>query len=67
MWPLVGRVEEQRQIAEVVAAVRDGRTQVLFITGPAGIGKSRLAATVTTERPSLHELYFRLLPHREGE
>ena len=39
MWPLVGRVEEQRQIAEVVAAVRDGRTQVLFITGPAGIGK----------------------------
>lgn len=63
MWPLVGRVEEQRQIAEVVAAVRDGRTQVLFITGPAGIGKSRLAATVTTEMPT----YSHLLLEAERE
>lgn len=33
----------------------------------ADLQSAGVAATVTTERPSLHELYFRLLPHREGE
>ena len=56
MGPLVGRVEEQRQIASVVAAVREGRTQVLFITGPPGIGKSRLAGTIASEMPTYTHL-----------
>lgn len=49
MGPLVGRVDEQRQIAALVDAVRDGRTQVLLLTGPRGVGKSRLAGTVASE------------------
>ena len=56
MEPLVGRVEEQRQIAALLAAVRDGRTRVLFITGPAGIGKSRLAGTIASELPTYTHL-----------
>ena len=56
MGPLVGRVEEQRQIASLVAAVREGRTQVLFLTGPPGIGKSRLAGTVASEMPTYTHL-----------
>lgn len=56
MGPLVGRVEEQRQIAALLSAVRDGRTQVLFITGPEGIGKSRLAGTVAAEMPTYSHL-----------
>lgn len=56
MGPLVGRVEERRHIASLVAAVRDGRTQVLFLTGPPGIGKSRLAGTVASEMPTYTHL-----------
>ena len=56
MGPLVGRVEEQRQIAALVAAVREGRTQVLFLTGPPGIGKSRLAGTIASEMPTYTHL-----------
>ena len=63
MEPLVGRVEEQRQIAALLAAVRDGRTRVLFITGPAGIGKSRLAGTIASELPT----YTHLLLESERE
>ena len=39
---VVGRAAELRALREAARAVREGRTQVLALTGPAGIGKSRL-------------------------
>ncbi|MFQ5934385.1 MAG: AAA family ATPase, partial [Dehalococcoidia bacterium] len=42
--PLVGREEELRQLLEVFARAKKGRTQVMGLTGEAGIGKSRLLA-----------------------
>lgn len=56
MVPLVGRVAQLRQIAALVEAVRDGRTQVLLITGPEGVGKSRLAGTIATQMPTYTHL-----------
>ncbi len=42
--PFVGRDEELRLLKDVIAAAgRDRRTRLVSITGPAGIGKSRLA------------------------
>ncbi|HLX35857.1 MAG TPA: adenylate/guanylate cyclase domain-containing protein [Candidatus Limnocylindrales bacterium] len=42
--PFVGRQEELRQLKELIATTgRDRRTRLVSITGPAGIGKSRLA------------------------
>jgi len=42
--PFVGRDEEIRLLRDaVVATGRDGRTRLVSVTGPAGIGKSRLA------------------------
>ena len=42
--PFVGREDEFRLIKDTLAAVgRDRRTRLLSITGPGGIGKSRLA------------------------
>ena len=42
--PFVGRDEEMRLLREVLAASsRDPRTRLVSITGPGGIGKSRLA------------------------
>lgn len=40
--PFVGRAEELRRLAELLAQARTGRRQVVFITGPAGIGKTAL-------------------------
>jgi class 3 adenylate cyclase len=40
--PLVGRGEELARIGEVLADLERGRGQVLVVTGPAGIGKTRL-------------------------
>jgi class 3 adenylate cyclase/tetratricopeptide (TPR) repeat protein len=41
--PFVGRDEELRQLKEVLHAVgRENRTRLVSITGPGGIGKSRL-------------------------
>jgi len=42
--PLVGRQEEMRQLLELLARARKGRTQVVSLVGDAGIGKSRLLA-----------------------
>src|SRR5712692_2204198 len=42
--PLIGRDEELRQLMELFARARKGRTQVVSLTGEAGIGKSRLFA-----------------------
>ena len=42
--PFVGRDEELRLLKEVISTVgRDRRTRLVSITGPGGIGKSRLA------------------------
>ncbi|HET7726317.1 MAG TPA: adenylate/guanylate cyclase domain-containing protein [Candidatus Limnocylindrales bacterium] len=42
--PFVGRTEELRQLKDLLHATgRDRRTRLVSITGPAGIGKSRLA------------------------
>src|SRR5262245_36627479 len=40
--PFVGRVEELRRLADLLARARAGGRQVVFITGPAGIGKTAL-------------------------
>ena len=41
--PFVGRVEELRQVKELFhTTARDGRARLVSVTGPAGIGKSRL-------------------------
>lgn len=60
---LVGRTAEQRTIASLVDAVRAGRTQVLLISGPSGIGKSHLAGSVSSEIPT----YTHLLLESEAE
>ncbi len=39
-WPLLGRARELESIAE---AFRDGETGGVLLTGPAGVGKTRLA------------------------
>src|SRR5262249_23170917 len=41
--PLVGRAKELRRLVELFARARDGHRQIVFITGPAGIGKTALA------------------------
>jgi class 3 adenylate cyclase/tetratricopeptide (TPR) repeat protein len=42
--PFVGRHDELRELKELIATTgRDRRTRLVSITGPAGIGKSRLA------------------------
>lgn len=42
--PLIGRDEELRQLMELCARARKGKTQVVSLSGEAGIGKSRLLA-----------------------
>lgn len=43
---LIGRDAELESIGSAVAAVRDGGTRVVILTGEAGIGKSALLATL---------------------
>jgi ABC-type oligopeptide transport system substrate-binding subunit/class 3 adenylate cyclase len=40
--PMVGRARELEQATQCLDAVRDGSGRILFVTGEAGIGKSRL-------------------------
>ncbi len=56
MTPLVGRMAEQRRIAALVHAVRSGRTQILLISGPPGVGKSYLAGSVSSAMPTYTHL-----------
>jgi len=58
---VVGRETELEQIAGALASTRDGRGGLIFITGEAGIGKSRLAgeATVSAERLGMATLWGR--------
>jgi hypothetical protein len=44
--PLVGRVKEVSFLQEKVEAALEGRGSVVFITGQAGIGKTRLAREI---------------------
>ncbi|MBY0275444.1 winged helix-turn-helix domain-containing protein, partial [Candidatus Binatia bacterium] len=46
---VVGRARERATIAEWLRAVRNGRRQVAFIAGEAGIGKTTLVDTVIDE------------------
>jgi class 3 adenylate cyclase/tetratricopeptide (TPR) repeat protein len=45
-FPLVGRGDEVQQVVDAWRSVRTGAAATLFLAGPAGIGKSRLAAQV---------------------
>ena len=42
---LIGREREQDYLHALIAQVRQGHGQVMLLSGEAGIGKSRLAAT----------------------
>jgi len=42
LTPLIGRTRELDALREAFAGVREGRGQVVFLVGEAGIGKSRL-------------------------
>jgi hypothetical protein len=44
--PFVGRTREFRQLMQLLSAARRGYGQVVMISGPAGIGKTRLAEEV---------------------
>src|SRR5262245_44346058 len=46
--PFVGRTEELGRLADLLAQARAGRRQVVFITGPAGIGKTALVEAFLT-------------------
>src|SRR5882672_10059367 len=41
--PFVGRAREFRQLMQLLDTARQGHGQVVMISGPAGIGKTRLA------------------------
>jgi DNA-binding SARP family transcriptional activator len=43
---LVGRDDEQSRVGRLLGSVRQGRGRVLFVSGPAGIGKTALLTAV---------------------
>lgn len=51
--PFVGRAAEMRGLGEHFARACAGQRQLLFITGPAGVGKTTLVDTFL-DRPALH-------------
>lgn len=57
---LVGR---ERELAEVLAAVRDPDVAVLLVTGDAGVGKSRLLDAVAATVPAVRAWGARGLAH----
>lgn len=51
--PFVGRTAELQQITTALRAALDGRTSIVIISGPAGIGKSRLVDASSAEAECL--------------
>jgi class 3 adenylate cyclase/tetratricopeptide (TPR) repeat protein len=66
--PLVGREEELRRLREIFATVAAERScQLVTLIGPAGIGKSRLAAELTASiRHEAVTVSGRCLPYGDG-
>jgi class 3 adenylate cyclase len=66
--PLVGREEELRRLREIFATVASERScQLVTLIGPAGIGKSRLAAELSSElRHQARTVSGRCLPYGDG-
>jgi class 3 adenylate cyclase/tetratricopeptide (TPR) repeat protein len=66
--PLVGREEELRRLREIFATVSAQRScQLVTLVGPAGIGKSRLAAELSWAlRGEARTVSGRCLPYGDG-
>ena len=65
--PMVGREREQRQLASVwERVVSEGACQLFTILGPAGVGKSRLAAEFLGSLEGTLIVRGRCLPYGEG-
>jgi class 3 adenylate cyclase len=47
--PLIGRDEEFQKLRQAIEEVREGRGQIVFLTGDAGLGKSRLIEELRVE------------------
>jgi hypothetical protein len=58
---MIGRSQE---LADVLAAVRDPQTDVVLVTGDAGVGKTRLLDAVSTSFPVVRAWGTRGLSHR---
>jgi predicted ATPase len=61
LTPLIGREEEFEFLQRRWARVKEGRGQVVLVSGEAGIGKSRIAAVLAdrlSDEPSLRLRYF---------
>ncbi|WP_187612862.1 ATP-binding protein [Paraburkholderia sp. 31.1] len=66
--PMLGRDDEYRVLSELWQAARGGRGQIALVTGDAGIGKSRLAASLLDDarrEPSEIYRYF-CFPYRQA-
>ncbi|MFN2159573.1 MAG: adenylate/guanylate cyclase domain-containing protein, partial [Anaerolineales bacterium] len=67
LTPLIGRASE---LAEIIAQIKSERTRILTLTGPGGIGKTRLSLQVSAELIDFFEngIYFvDLAPIRDPE
>ena len=62
--PMVGREEERDQLWTTLSDVhRHGRTRVVFLTGPAGSGTSRLSEWISTRANELGAAHTIVLSH----
>ena len=65
--PMVGREHERALLEQAYArAVRERSCHLFTVLGPAGVGKSRLAAEVIDSLPGASTLVGRCLPYGEG-